>query len=367
MKNSNPKPDPATASGYYGQILNAHYSAELKTYVTECIRRFHEFDMLGTPSIPYIAGWREETNIIWYEFAGKALLALLQCEGRQAAAAFRDSVVEHRVYKYQDAASGLREEILQGSELLEHRVDLREKVKGAGAVEAVYKSSLPDGGAVWFKDQATVVSFARDRICISLGSLTAITKEMETEEHLRHTREALRESEEKYRQLSIRDNLTGLYNTRHLYQALTELIRQCVAGGRCFSLLFMDIDDFKQVVDTHGHLHASRALQEVAATIRSVLREPAYGVAYGGDEFVIVLPQIAKVDALSIAEQLRHTIRQTAFLRKVGLAVHLKASFGVSTFPDDAATLTDVLALADKAMFRVKKRGKDSVGEIGVG
>ena len=123
----------------------------------------------------------------------------------------------------------------------------------------------------------------------------------------------------------------------------------------------MDIDNFKTVVDTHGHLNASQTLQEIGVTIKKVLKSPAYGVAYGGDEFVLVLPGFNKQQALEMAEAVRTQIKQTLYMQKAGLKVQISASLGVSTYPDDAGTLTELLALADQAMFSVKERGKDLV------
>jgi diguanylate cyclase (GGDEF)-like protein len=146
-----------------------------------------------------------------------------------------------------------------------------------------------------------------------------------------------------------------------LYHALDQLIQKSASSGQIFSLVFMDIDNFKQVVDTHGHLNASKALQEIAATIKTTLQKPAYGVAYGGDEFVLVLPGFDKQKALDMAETIRQRIKKTIYLHKAGLKVHVSSSLGVSTYPDDADTLSELLALADQAMFSVKERGKDSV------
>jgi len=160
--------------------------------------------------------------------------------------------------------------------------------------------------------------------------------------------------------LAVQDNLTGLYNTRYLYQALTELTRPG-ASGAPFALIFMDLDDFKQVVDAHGHLNGSRALQEVAATIRESLEEPGFGVSYGGDEFVVVLPGATRDWAAAKAEEIRARMKKTAYLARWGLKVSLAASFGLAAFPDDADNLTDLLALADRAMFGVKRTGKDAV------
>ena len=129
-----------------------------------------------------------------------------------------------------------------------------------------------------------------------------------------------------------------------------------------FSLIFLDVDDFKQVVDTYGHLNGSQALQEVAALIRQCLTEPAFGVSYGGDEFVVVLPGFDKQQARQKAEEIRVRLSQTTFLTNQGLTVYIQASFGVATYPEDASDRTGLLALADQAMFRVKRHGKNAVG-----
>jgi diguanylate cyclase (GGDEF)-like protein/PAS domain S-box-containing protein len=174
--------------------------------------------------------------------------------------------------------------------------------------------------------------------------------------------EELRKSEEKFRRLSILDNLTGLYNTRYMYKALADLIAASEASGMPFSLIFLDMDNFKHVVDTYGHLNGSRTLQEVAGTIQSVLIEPAFGVAYGGDEFVVALPGFTKKQAAKKAREIQTRMRKTVYLSSQGFKVKLSASFGIATFPEDAADRTALLALADKAMFAIKKRGKNAIG-----
>lgn len=164
-------------------------------------------------------------------------------------------------------------------------------------------------------------------------------------------------------EMSVHDNLTGLYNTRYLYKRLREQLEDRTDSGRePFSLIFIDMDDFKRVVDTYGHLNGSRALQEVAGTIREILTEPAYGVSYGGDEFVIVLPGFPKEAAIRKAEELRDRFGSTVYLTRWGHQVSLRASFGIATCPDDACDLDGLLSLADRAMFRVKRHGKDGVG-----
>jgi diguanylate cyclase (GGDEF)-like protein len=173
---------------------------------------------------------------------------------------------------------------------------------------------------------------------------------------------ALKRSKEKYRDLSIHDGLTGFYNTRYLYNAMEALIDESRREEKKFSLIFMDIDNFKRVVDTHGHLNGSQALVEVAQTIDQCLESPAYGVAYGGDEFVVVLPGFDHIQALEKAQQIRASMLATIYLPTVNNGVHLQASFGVATYPDDAADIKSILAKADQAMFQIKTEGKNAVG-----
>lgn len=161
--------------------------------------------------------------------------------------------------------------------------------------------------------------------------------------------------------LAIHDDLTGLYNTRYLYKVLRNLVRASGETRDSFSLIFMDIDHFKKVVDTYGHLKGSQAIQEVARTIRECLVEPAFGVAYGGDEFVAVLQGFDKARALKKAEEIRARVKQTVYLANHGHQVSLTASFGIATFPEDAGDVTGLLALADRAMFDVKEKGKDAI------
>ena len=355
------KPDQNLLNGYYGRILNGDYSDRLKKHIAECIERFRAYDELGSPTIPYIAAWQEKQNIIWYEYVSSRFVKLLGCQYADAPQCFKRSIIERHRYVKKESDNRPHEEILKGTQVDGRKNELRAEAQNRGTTDAVYKISTSGGQTHWLKDQAVLEHFESDNILISLGNLCIVTKEMEAEEHLKQTQEALKKSEQNYRTQAIHDNLTDLYNTRYLYSALSDLIEKSKLSKQSFSLVFMDIDNFKTVVDTHGHLNASQALQEIAATIKKTIKRPGYGVAYGGDEFVLVLPGFDKQQAMETAEKVRARIKETIYLQKAGLQVHVSASLGVSTFPDDAGTLTELLALADQAMFSVKERGKDLV------
>jgi diguanylate cyclase (GGDEF)-like protein/PAS domain S-box-containing protein len=211
-----------------------------------------------------------------------------------------------------------------------------------------------EGKPVWAMINARLVN-ERDGTTIIEGILIDTTKKRLAEDKLRHSRE-------RFRHLANHDSLTGLYNTRYLYKALDQLITESVETKKPFSLVFLDMDNFKHVVDTYGHLNGSQALKEVAGTLKTGLLEPSFGVAYGGDEFVLVLPGTGKDAAFDHVQKIRLLMKNSVYLTKQELRVHMSASFGVATYPDDAKNSEELLALADEAMFRVKSGGKDAIG-----
>ncbi len=178
---------------------------------------------------------------------------------------------------------------------------------------------------------------------------------------LKRTEAELRLSEKKFKELSIRDDLTGLYNTRYFYQGLQHHFENCTLTQKPLALIFIDIDRFKQVVDTHGHVLGSRAIREVGQTIQACLTRPAFAVAYGGDEYVVVLPGMDRAAAMDKANEIRQTMVQTAYLSSHGVCVRLTASFGVASYPENARTLEELLAIADSSLFYVKSIGRNGV------
>jgi two-component system cell cycle response regulator len=165
--------------------------------------------------------------------------------------------------------------------------------------------------------------------------------------------------------LSVTDDLTSLYNSRYLAQVLRRETKRAARSGRPLSLLFLDLDGFKSINDTHGHLFGSRALVEAAAVIRSSARETDMVARYGGDEFALVLPDTGSEGASAVGERVRERLDAHRFLEADGLRITLTASVGVATFPDAAATVEALIQAADLAMYWVKERGKNGIHVAG--
>jgi diguanylate cyclase (GGDEF)-like protein/PAS domain S-box-containing protein len=263
---------------------------------------------------------------------------------------------------------GYTQRELRGRSVLELIVPEREASSGRDLVEMIHdllehperylsnenENVARDGTRLWITWRNTPILDAEGKLVEILSTGVDTTDR-------KHAEEALRESEERFRELAVRDDLTGLYIRRYLYQGLAALIQASEAASEAFSVLFLDLDRFKRLVDTRGHLNGSLAIHEVAASIRSCLEEPAWAVAFAGDEFVVVLPGFGRDAALAKAREIRSCIRDTRYLTSTGRAARLSASCGLATHPDDARDLEGLLALGDQALFAVKKRGRGGI------
>jgi diguanylate cyclase (GGDEF)-like protein len=162
-------------------------------------------------------------------------------------------------------------------------------------------------------------------------------------------------------QLTITDDLTKLFNSRYMNLYIGREIKRCKRHGIPLSVIFLDLDGFKGINDQYGHLAGSGTLAEVGSILAEEVRESDILARYGGDEFVVVLPETPPGGALVIAERLRRAIEQHSFLGAQGLSARISASFGISSYPDHALTPEGLIQKADQAMYRVKERDKNGI------
>ncbi|MCB2181173.1 MAG: HD-GYP domain-containing protein [Desulfobulbaceae bacterium] len=181
---------------YCGRILKGHYSKQLKARIAQLINIFQNFNTSANPSIPYISAWQENDNTgVWYEFAGQRLLALFNCNSCEVAEIFRDSIKKRCAYSYMPDSEKICMKIMESDELATVRDELRYEVKQNGTVEAVYQLALQNERSIWLKDQASIETYPDDHICLSLGALIDVTKEMKKEEQRQEEEKLLRKKQ----------------------------------------------------------------------------------------------------------------------------------------------------------------------------
>ena len=160
---------------------------------------------------------------------------------------------------------------------------------------------------------------------------------------------------EEARDLADRDPLTGFFNHRYFHERFGQEAVRSRRGHRPLSLLMLDLDDFKLVNDTFGHVLGDEVLRFTADLIRRTLRGSDVPARYGGDEFAILLPDASPDEAALTAERLTTAFAETAFSTASGLAVPIGISVGAATFPVDGRTAAELIAVADAGLYRMKR------------
>lgn len=158
-----------------------------------------------------------------------------------------------------------------------------------------------------------------------------------------------------------RDSLTGLLNARVLEEVVAQSIVRSRDEQKGFAVLFLDLDHFKLVNDSHGHLLGSRLLVEMAAVIQRAVRPKDLVFRYGGDEFSVMLEKTLEPDAMMVAERLRASVERHPFLVREGVRATVTMSVGVGVYPQHGTTARDIIASADAAMYEAKRSGKNRV------
>jgi len=163
------------------------------------------------------------------------------------------------------------------------------------------------------------------------------------------------------KEVSIKDDCTNLYNSRHMIELLEIEIQRATREKKKFAVVFLDLDHFKNVNDNYGHIVGSQLLREIANILLRNIRTSDWGIRYGGDEFVLILPGMDKENAYKLTKRIREDLNSTTFFQKENYNIKVTASFGIAVFPDDASTIDDIIKMSDHAMYDVKKRGRDNI------
>ena len=165
---------------------------------------------------------------------------------------------------------------------------------------------------------------------------------------------------DKIKQVSDTDDLTGLYNMRAFSSMLQRAFQQSVRHGHPLSMIMVDSDNLKNVNDSLGHEAGNRLLQHLVRCVRDELRGSDVMARFGGDEFVILLPETNRRGAHELAERIRKSVESSRFDAR-GNDFNITISLGIASYPDDGGNLEVILDKADKAMYRAKKQGRNRV------
>ena len=207
-----------------------------------------------------------------------------------------------------------------------------------------------------FDDLEVVVDAAQRAI----ANLSAIREQQYLLNTLSRQNEELGTLNKKFRELAIRDGLTGLFNHRHGEDRLADEVDRARKFNRNLSLLFIDLDNFKFFNDKHGHLAGDEVLHSLGKLMSGATRDSDTLARWGGEEFIIIAPETNEQQACQLAETIRKLVAEYAFPHADQQPLgHVSLSIGVATMSDGIANAEQLLKLADKAVYRAKESGRD--------
>lgn len=186
------------------------------------------------------------------------------------------------------------------------------------------------------------------------------------EEKVRERTAELESANQRLNRLAVTDGLTGLYNHRYLHEELRVAVERSLRSGVPVAMLMIDVDHFKKYNDRNGHPAGDEALRTVARLIAEDRRQVDVVARYGGEEFAILLHDVRRDEAREVAEKIRARVREAKIANaEAQPAGHMTVSIGVALCPDDASTAESLLEVADVALYRAKKAGRDTVRVVG--
>jgi diguanylate cyclase (GGDEF)-like protein len=209
-----------------------------------------------------------------------------------------------------------------------------------------------------FEDLELIVSVVRR----AMENIALIKERNSLVVHLKKSNKALKELSRRFRDLAIRDGLTGLYNHGYLLDALAGEVARAVRYDRHLSVIFLDVDHFKQFNDQFGHQRGDMVLRQVSQILKDEIRKTDIAARYGGEEFVLVLPETSKQDAFVVAEKVRKAVQESIAndVADEGPTT-VTISAGVASYMEDGTDATELIAKADAAVYTAKNDGRNAV------
>ncbi len=255
-------------------------------------------------------------------------------------------IVGYRLEELEPVSTETWEKLAHPDDVKKSQEKLEEVFAGkVPAYDCEIRMRHKDGRWVWVLDRGRVVEWTKDGEPLRMsGTHADIT--------------VLKESEEAVRRLAMTDHLTGLSNRAHFSQSLEENVRIADRENRKFALMMLDLNTFKPVNDSHGHPVGDALLQEVAETIKKCTRDGDIVTRVGGDEFAVIIGDYCgEDDVLSCAGRIYREISKPTEIQ--GKTISISVSIGISYYPDDADTATELIKRADQAMYQAKKSGSN--------
>ncbi|MSN25066.1 MAG: diguanylate cyclase [Geobacter sp.] len=178
---------------------------------------------------------------------------------------------------------------------------------------------------------------------------------------IKKLQDELRRSNELLLELSNTDHLTGLFNRRYMMDALDKEVQRCTRNGGFLSLIMLDIDHFKKVNDTFGHLQGDIVLQRVASQLQKELRNYDCAARYGGEEFIAILPDSSLKESVFVADRIRLSLQALKFSGALS-PLNITASLGVACYPSEGvSSVDDFIKVTDDALYRAKNNGRNRI------